>query len=170
MWKKADVRFFTIPSFVHAGGVVCAFSTRIGGVSPTPYDTLNFSRKREKNEEHFQENMRRFAVAAGFDYQNAVSDNYAHGSQVYRAEQKDAGFGIVKENLPDYCDGLFTDTEQLPIVSFHADCVPLFFMILCGAQWRFVTPAGGVRHSTLRKTRFSLCGRLDANRKIFWLQ
>ena len=57
LWKKGGVRYFTIPSFEQAGGLRCAFSTRIGGVSPPPFDTLNFSRKREQSEENYQENM-----------------------------------------------------------------------------------------------------------------
>ena len=141
--KNKGVRFFTIPSFVQAGGIRCGFSTRIGGVSLPPYDTLNFSRKREQNEENFQENMRRFSVAVGFDYRKAVSNHYAHGPVLYRAQTKDAGCGIVRENVGDACDGLFTDTDKLPILSFHADCVPLFFYdpvrraaAVCHAGWR----------------------------------
>lgn len=141
--KKDGVRFFTIPSFMQAGGVRCAFSTRIGGVSPPPYDTLNFSRKREQSEENFQENMRRFSVAVGFDHRRAVSVHYAHGPLLYHAENKDAGCGVVREHVEDFCDGLFTDTDRLPILSFHADCVPLFFYdpfkkatAMCHAGWR----------------------------------
>ena len=143
LWKKEGVRYFTIPSFVQAGGVHSAFSTRIGGVSPPPYDSLNFSRKREQSEENFQENMRRFSTAVGFDYKSAVSIHYAHGPLLYRAEPKDAGCGIVREDVADICDGIFTDTKKLPILSFHADCVPLFFydpdqraVAMCHAGWR----------------------------------
>lgn len=141
--EEEGVRFFTIPSFVQPGGVRCAFSTRIGGVSPLPYDTLNFSRKREKNEENFRENMRRFSAASGFDYTNAVSNHYEHGPRLCRAKIKDAGSGIMRQNLPEFCDGLYTDTRNLPIITFHADCVPLFFydptqrtIAVCHAGWR----------------------------------
>jgi YfiH family protein len=145
-WKKKGVRFLTIPAFERAGGVVCAFSTRIGGVSPPPFDTLNFSRKREPNEAHFQENMRRFGEAVGFNSQHAVLDNYEHGVALYQAKAEDAGRGIVREALPVFCDGLFTDETELPLVSLHADCVPLFFydpvrrmVAVCHAGWRGVS-------------------------------
>jgi len=141
--ENNGVRYFTIPSFEKAGGAVCAFSTRIGGVSPAPYDTLNFSRKREKNEANFQENMRRFAAAAGFIPEIAVSIHYAHSALLYRAERKDSGCGIVRADVPDVCDGLFTDVRTLPIVSFHADCAPLFYYdpvrraaAMCHAGWK----------------------------------
>ena len=146
--KKNGVHFFTIPAFERAGGVRCAFSTRVGGVSPAPYDTLNFSRKREQSEENFAENMRRFAAAAGFHHADAVAIRYAHSPLLYRAEGGDAGRGVVREAVPETCDGLYTDEAGLPIVSFHADCAPLFFYdpvrraaSVCHAGWK-----GAVTH------------------------
>ncbi len=145
LWKKKGVRFLTIPAFDRAGGVTCAFSTRIGGVSPKPYDSLNFSRKREPNPDNFMENMRRFAGACGFDSNRAVTINYAHSALLWQARREDAGCGIVRETVPKVCDGLYTVQADLPLVSFHADCVPLFFydpkrraVAVCHAGWRGV--------------------------------
>lgn len=143
--EKHGLKHLTIPSFEQAGGVLCAFSTRVGGVSPAPYDTLNFSRKREQSEVNFLENLRRFGDAAGFDHKNAVSINYAHSALLYRAAQSDAGRGILREPVAGVCDGLYTDEAGLPLISFHADCVPLFFYdpvkrcaAVCHAGWRGV--------------------------------
>lgn len=143
--KKNGVSYLTIPKFEQAGGVICAFSTRIGGVSPAPFDTLNFSRKREQSEESFAENFKRFAQAVGFDKNKAVGINYAHSPYVYHVHKEDAGRGIFGEPLPEYCDGLYTQDIGVPILSFHADCVPLFFydpirraVAVCHAGWRGV--------------------------------
>ncbi len=145
-WKKNGVRYFTIPAFERAGGVICAFSTRVGGVSPKPFDTLNFSKSREPSIPNFLENMYRFGDAAGFDSRQAVLDNYAHGVDIYRVRTEDAGCGIWRELVPYECDGLYTDETGLPLVSLHADCVPLFFydpvrraVAVCHAGWRGVT-------------------------------
>ncbi|MDD5016929.1 MAG: peptidoglycan editing factor PgeF [Eubacteriales bacterium] len=145
LWKKEGVRYLTIPAFDKAGGVVCAFSTRIGGVSAKPYDTLNFSRKREQNNHNYLENMKRFAHAAGFNHENAVSINYAHSAVIYKADESDKGHGVVSGNLAVTCDGLVTDTVNLPLISYHADCVPLFFydpkrraVAICHAGWKGV--------------------------------
>lgn len=141
--QKNGLKYLTIPSFVEAGGVVCAFSTRVGGVSSAPFDTLNFSKKREQNDENFYENMKRFASAADFNYERSVAINYAHSAVLYRVGSDDAGRGITKENVPIPCDGLYTDEIGLPVISFHADCVPLFFydpkgrcVAVCHAGWR----------------------------------
>lgn len=146
LYNKNAVAYFKIPSFEKAGGVCCAFSTRIGGVSKTPYDTLNFSKKRENSSENFNENLKRFGCAAGFDYKRAVSINYAHSAKIYKAQRQDAGKGITKEPLQTVCDALFTDVKGLPLISFHADCAPLFFYdpvrraaAVCHAGWRGVT-------------------------------
>ncbi len=143
--EKQGLKYLTIPSFEEAGGVVCAFSTRIGGVSPAPYDTLNFSKKREQSLENFLENFKRFGQAAGFDHKKAVSINYAHSALLYKASPSDAGCGITRDDVPEVCDGLYTDETQLPLISFHADCVPLFFydpikrcVAVCHAGWRGV--------------------------------
>ncbi len=137
------MQFLTIPSFVEAGGIICAFSARTGGVSPQPYNTLNFSRKREQSEKNFTENSRRFSFAAGFDYGSAVCIHYAHSASLYRARRSDAGCGVVRGNVPQICDGLYTDTQGLPILSFHADCAALFFYdaekraaAICHAGWK----------------------------------
>ncbi len=141
--EKNRLKYLAIPSFEEAGGVISAFSTRVGGVSPHPFDTLNFSKKREQNDNNFFENLKRFGDAAGFEYKNTVAINYAHSPDLYHAAAGDAGRGIAKENVPMFCDGLFTDTAGLPIMSFHADCVPLFFydpkvraIAVCHAGWR----------------------------------
>ncbi len=143
--EKNGVKYLTIPSFERAGGVTAAFSTRIGGISPKPFDTLNFSRKREQNEKNFEVNFRRFADAVSFDADSAVGINYAHSGAVYRVGRKDKGRGIFDEALPQVCDGLYTDEPGVPILSFHADCVPLFFYdpvrraaAVCHAGWRGV--------------------------------
>ncbi len=146
MRKKNGVRFLTIPSFETKGGITCAFSTRVGGVSEKPYDTLNFSQKREGNKKNFLQNMNRFSSAVQFDYNRAVAINYAHSAILYKADISDEGRGITKEKLDTTCDGLYTDVKNLPLVTYHADCVPLFFYdsvrgaaAICHAGWRGVT-------------------------------
>lgn len=144
--EKNGVKYLTIPSFEKAGGIICAFSTRLGGVSEKPFDSLNFSLKREENKVNFNENLRRFGDAAGYDYSKAVIINYAHTNAVYYAKKEDAGSGIIKEPVPVICDGLCTDEPGLPLMTFHADCTPLFFYdkkrraaVICHAGWRGVS-------------------------------
>ena len=159
LWKKKGVRYLTIPSFERAGNVTCVMSTRIGGVSPKPYDTLNFSRSREQNEENYRQNFSNYGTAAGFEYQKAVANRYEHGNNVLIVGAEEAGMGVVKPELPVFCDGLITTQEWLPLVTYHADCVPLFFYdpkrraaAICHAGWK------GVSMHIITKTVDALCG------------
>ena len=159
LWKKKGVRFLTIPSFEKAGGVTCAMSTRVGGVSPKPYDTLNFSRAREKNENNFRQNFYNFGQAAGFDYEKAIANRYEHGNNVIRVGSHEEGRGVVKDELDVFCDGLFTSAADLPLITYHADCVPLFFydpvrraVAACHAGWK------GISMHIIRKAIESLIG------------
>ena len=146
LWKKHGVRYFTVPSFLAAGGVICAISTRVGGVSKPPFDTMNFSRKREQIEKNYRDNMARFSHAVGFNYMSAVAINYAHSAILHKASGCDAGAGVTRAPLKDVCDGLYTDEAELPLITYHADCVPLIFYdpkrrstAICHAGWRGIT-------------------------------
>lgn len=146
LWKSKGVRFLTIPSFRRAGGVTCAMATRIGGVSPKPYNTLNFSLAREQNKSSFELNMQRFGSSVGFDYKSAIANKYEHGATLLEATHSDAGRGVVREDLREYCDGLYTDDTALPLITYHADCAPLFFydyinkaIAICHAGWKGVS-------------------------------
>ena len=48
-----------------AGGIRHAFTTRHGGVSPAPFDTLNFADNRGDTAENLLENYRRHRPLAG---------------------------------------------------------------------------------------------------------
>ena len=120
------------------------FSSRKGGVSPIPFDTLNLGLKRPDNRENVLENFRRVCRALDIDFESLIIANYTHGVRVEAVTSKDAGRGIHKEPLPE-CDGLVTNEKNLPIVTLHADCLPVFFLNpkhhaigLCHAGWRGV--------------------------------
>ena len=54
------------------GAIVHGFSTRKGGVSPTPWDSLNLDDRRGDDLANVQENFRRLCTALGTDVQRAV--------------------------------------------------------------------------------------------------
>lgn len=58
---------FDTAGTLSVGGVRHAFTTRHGGVSPTPFDSLNLASNRGDREENILENYRRLGAAVGFD-------------------------------------------------------------------------------------------------------
>ena len=65
------------PVFAHV-------STRHGGVSPAPWNTLNFSVARGDTRERVEENRRRFAEAAGIDPESVTHARQVHGTGALR--------------------------------------------------------------------------------------
>ena len=53
-------------------GAVHAFTTRHGGVSPAPFDSLNFADNRGDRSENLLENYRLLGEAVGIDASRAV--------------------------------------------------------------------------------------------------
>jgi hypothetical protein len=97
------------------------FSTRRGGVSPAPWDSLNFGPSRGDAAENVAENYRRFCGCLGVDENRAVLSKQVHETTVRHVTAADAGKGLTRGR--DYtADALITDEPDLPLVVFSADC------------------------------------------------
>ena len=104
-----------------AGGVVHAFTTRHGGVSPAPYDSLNFADNRGDRSENLLENYRRLGAAVGFDASRAVGCRQIHSDLVRVARAEDAG-RILWDDRPYDADALITNETELPLFVYGSDC------------------------------------------------
>ncbi len=98
-------------------GVRAAFSTRRGGTSERPFDTLNLGRHVGDDPRRVDENRRRWQEALGCPVP-AVSPRQRHGARVVVLDGGDPG------DL-DPCDGLVTATPRRPLLLCFADCVPV---------------------------------------------
>lgn len=102
-------------------GIRHGFSTRLGGISPAPWDTLNLGPGRGDEMENVQENYRRFCGAIGVDHRRVVLSRQVHGTTVRICTAQDAGKGLWSHR--DYtADALITNEPALPLVVFSADC------------------------------------------------
>lgn len=97
------------------------FSTRQGGVSQPPFDSLNLGVGRGDSEDAVKENYRRFCGAVGVPMERAVLSKQVHETTVRVCRSCDAGKGLLSPR--NYtADALITDTPNLPLVVFSADC------------------------------------------------
>lgn len=115
------VQFDTADGLTAFGGIRHAFSTRLGGVSPTPFDSLNFSETLGDSTENVLENYRRLGAAAELNMSRAVGCRQIHGGSVRMIRDEDAG-KILHDQRPYDADGMLTDVPYLPLVVFSADC------------------------------------------------
>ncbi|MDR7812517.1 MAG: peptidoglycan editing factor PgeF [Lacrimispora sp.] len=140
MWKRKasdigmdyktveKVPYLSFPILERTGLVKQGFSTKLGGVSQGKYATMNFTFTRGDNRSHVMENYRRMGKALGVDMERMVLSYQTHTTNVRLVTEEDAGKGIVKERDYEDVDGLITNVPGITLVTFYADCVPLYFL------------------------------------------
>ncbi len=139
-WKKTDrpdelitrcregVTYLSFTALEKSGMVKHGFSTRYGGVSTGCYTSMNLSFTRGDDSEHVQENYRRMALALQVDVNKMVTTWQSHTVQVRQVTEDDLGKGIWKERDYRDVDGLITNIPGITLVTFYADCVPLYLL------------------------------------------
>ncbi len=112
------------------GPYAVAFSTRRGGVSEAPFDTLNLGRLTDDDPNHVAENRERLCHELGTEPELLSYGKQVHGAVVRRAgSQGEPG------------DGLWTDRPGEPLLVFTADCLPIAI-----ARMDVETPAVAALH------------------------
>lgn len=126
--EKNGVTYLSFPMLEETGLVKHAFSTRLGGVSKGDFATMNFSFTRGDEREDVLENYQRMADVLGVERESCVLTFQTHTTNVRRVTEADAGKGVVRERDYRDVDGLITDIPGITLVTFFADCVPLYFL------------------------------------------
>ncbi|MBO8129352.1 MAG: peptidoglycan editing factor PgeF [Peptococcaceae bacterium] len=142
--KAGNVVYLTFPFITGNSGVKAIFSTRLGGLSSPPYDSLNLGIHVGDDAYNVLVNRRRLCDAVGVKYSKLVCASQVHGCQVKVVNPKQTGRGVqfASDAIPD-CDGLVTASPDVPLALFFADCVPIYFfdpvnrvIALAHAGWR----------------------------------
>ncbi|GFI42526.1 polyphenol oxidase [Lachnospiraceae bacterium] len=116
------VPYLSFPLLEQTGIVKHGFSTRLGGVSKGHCATMNISTTRGDSMEAIEENQRRIAAAIGVDPSDFTYTHQTHTTNVAVVEEKDRGGRFLDT------DGMVTNVPGICLVTFYADCVPLFFV------------------------------------------
>ena len=106
--------------------VICATSTRSGGVSSKPYESLNLAYHVNDDPINVTENRQRFCKEIGIDVNSLVLARQVHGDSIKIVESKDAGRGAygIEDAIPD-TDAMITTSKSICIGILTADCVPV---------------------------------------------
>jgi len=117
------------PSLACFPWLAAAVSTRRGGVSAPPYDTLNLGLHVVDDPEAVIENRRRFCAEVGVELDSVVAGAQVLGRAVAWVTEADRGRGAYDEAsaLPD-TDALITDSPGVSLLAFSADC-PLIAIV-----------------------------------------
>ncbi len=147
-----DLEYYTFEAFDRSGLVKHAFTTKKGGFSQGHYASLNLSYKDGEDKAITFKNFEKVTSALEINIDDMVFANQTHMINVRLVDKKDRGNGILRKNVFNDIDALITNQENVCLVTFHADCVPIFLLDT-------KNKAIGLVHAGWRGTR----GRIVAN-------
>ena len=126
--ERGGVPYLSFKALEDTGMVINGFSTRLGGASKGRFATMNFSYSRKEDPADVLENFTRMADALGVERDRMVVSYQTHTTNVRRVTREDEGKGVIRERDYRNVDGLITDVPGITLVTFYADCVPLYLV------------------------------------------
>ena len=142
--NNADtVPYLTYNSLSEIKFINHAFSTRLGGVSEGEFTSMNMAFNRGDNPDAVTENYRRICESAGFEFDSLTASAQDHHTFVRAVTRENRGVGIYRPRDMESVDAIMTNEKGVTIVTYYADCTPLFFVdtenkaiALAHAGWR----------------------------------
>ncbi len=151
-----------IPAWPAPEQVRALMSTRAGGVSASPFDSLNLGRSAGDDAAAVAENRRRFTAALGGA--RPVWLSQVHGTRVLRLRAGDDAASLLPE-----ADAALTTEPGVACTVMVADCLPVLFAAPGGrgvaaahAGWR------GLAAGVLEATVDGLCAAADCDAGELW--
>lgn len=126
--NKDSVPYLTYNSLSEISFINHAFSTRLGGVSTGEFTSMNMAFNRGDKPENVTENYRRLCNSAGFEFDSLTASAQDHHTVVRAVTSADKGVGIYKPRDMESVDALITNEKGVTLVTYYADCTPLFFV------------------------------------------
>ena len=148
-WRKqpiGDLPLYQARAMAGLPRIVQGFTTRLGGVSAKPYDTLNLGAYVGDAREQVEANRQRVWTDLGFAETQIALAEQVHGD----------GVAVVTEPtgsapLPGV-DALVTNVTNVLLMLFFADCVPIYVVDP-------VHKAIGLAHAGWRGTAANVAGK-----------
>ncbi|WP_188205734.1 peptidoglycan editing factor PgeF [Alkalibacillus aidingensis] len=124
--------------------VMAGFSTRKAGVSKPPYNTLNVGIHVDDNKQDVLQNRQYIASHLKKPLDQWKCLNQVHSTRVLNlAKEETSKHQFFHENPSEDADGMITNHPEHLLVTYYADCVPLYFIApkqkwigLAHAGWR----------------------------------
>ena len=131
-------------------GADFVFSTRHGGVSKYPFDTMNLAFTTNDEMANIVKNRLLFFNYAGLEIREAAYMQQTHNTNIVVAGSEDYGKGVdeYSTGFKD-TDGIITDDSSLTAAGCFADCVPVWL-------FDYKKKAGGIVHAGWKGTGKSI--------------
>jgi YfiH family protein len=125
--RKYKRPFIGIPALYDFPDLIHGFTTRFGGVSTGDYATLNLNFNRSDSESNVKKNYEILSHELGVPLNNMVLSHQVHDKKILKVSEEHKGMGIVRDRSYKDIDGLVTQETGLLLVTYYADCVPVYF-------------------------------------------
>lgn len=126
--KKGSLCYYKIDAFENTGMLVHAFTTKRGGVSKGGYESLNLRLSSGDLNDNVLKNYDIICSELGIKKENLVLSKQVHETNIVDITSADKGNGIAYENKFISADALVTNEKNVPLVTFYADCVPIYLL------------------------------------------
>ena len=127
--KAGKLVYFESDKFSASGLVTHAFCTRKGGISKSPYDSLNFNYRVGDKNKTVYENYKILEEKFGINHHHILTLNQSHGDGILIIDESPENleeFAIKTKNMEK--DALITNKLLIPIAILTADCQPIMFL------------------------------------------
>lgn len=125
---NSGITWLQSPLLHQTGMVTHAYSTRLGGVSPVPWDSLNMGFKTNDSKTNVIENRTRFVRRFDVQPEQMVSLNFIHSAKTVPVGLVDAGKGFLDPGTaPADADGMICAQAGVGLFITYSDCGPLLF-------------------------------------------
>lgn len=143
--------YFTDERLFDHSGIRIAFTTRMGGFSKPPYDSLNLAMHVKDNPDLVKKNRDYILNALDANHSTLLVPNQVHKDTVVIVSEK-SDFVLLQQELNNGCDSIIIDVANVTALLNFADCVPIIIVApdlsfsVVHAGWR------GVMNDILEKT------------------
>ncbi|ARI77560.1 peptidoglycan editing factor PgeF [Halobacillus mangrovi] len=114
--------------FREHNNLIAGITTRQGGHSQKPFDTLNMGLHVPDHKETVLDNRGELANEVGIPLEQWTIGEQIHDTKIKTVTKGDCGKGAFSHTSAlAGVDGLITNQPNVLLAAFYADCVPLFF-------------------------------------------
>ncbi len=146
-WKyikrsNSEVVYLSIPLFEETSLVKCCFTTRLGGVSSSPWSSMNLGLNTEDSINDVKTNYKIISEVLDINYENLVISDQVHKDNILIVKEEHKSNKLINNSIKEI-DSLITNNRGIALVTLYADCVPIFILdkknkvvALAHAGWR----------------------------------
>ncbi len=127
--KEGDLSSYTSPELLKELSVLVAFTTRSGGVSLTPFNSLNLAFHVDDNPLNVSKNREILCSTLKINPDSLTVPEQVHSDGVKVVDLNLKGSGAFSDKTAiKKTDALVTNLKNTPLIIFLADCVPVILV------------------------------------------